>query len=158
MVYINLITELLTAVGTIGATLVALFLALRDNSPRVNGVFAWGAETDDKPTLLVQNTGTKIAVIESVTAFYNKEQICAICFSNEESLKNFTIIMPGEVKQIPLDTDWLHISEPSNKEKPYTMKLIIKPIKGCKNVSKQKYSFNELKVRLFAAYFASNDE
>ena len=47
----SLILEILTAVGTIDATIVALCLAIRDDKPRINGAFVWSTATKYQPTL-----------------------------------------------------------------------------------------------------------
>ncbi len=158
MCWFSLTLDTVTAVGTLVAAVIALWLGLRDNRPRINGVFIWSAATEGRPTLLIQNIGNKIAVIESIEAYYNKQQVCEICCSSEETLRDFSIIEAGSVKIVPLNPDWLHIEPPSNKKKSYILKVIIKPRTGRKGVSKQKYTFNELAALLFEAYFNDNDK
>ncbi len=55
--------NLASAVGTIGATLVALYLALQGKLRHIDGTFIWEAATDYRPTLLVQNTSARIVVV-----------------------------------------------------------------------------------------------
>lgn len=58
---VSLFLGILTAVGTVGATIVALYLAIPDDKPRINGVFVWSTATKYQPTLLVQNVRKQIA-------------------------------------------------------------------------------------------------
>ena len=148
---VHLILEILTAVGTIGATIVALWLARRDDRPRINGVFVWSASTEYQPTLMIQNIGKQIAVIELIEVFYHGHLVCRICFSEEYTLRNFSIVEAGEVKRVPLKTEWLHMNAPQDKTRPFTLKVVIRPRSGRKSVSKQKYSYNEL-CGLFFGY------
>ena len=153
---IHLILEILTAVGTVGATVVALWLALRNSQPQINGVFVWSMATRYAPTLLVQNTGKKIVVIDSVKVLYNRHLVCNIRFSEEYSLKDFIIFEAGEVKSVPFNTDWLQIDAPANQTKPYKLKVVITPRSGRKGVSKQKYSYKELQSLFFGYGLFSN--
>ena len=58
--------NLASAIGTIGATTVALWLALRDTGRHVDGTFIWEAASSYLPILLIQNTSRKIFVLESI--------------------------------------------------------------------------------------------
>lgn len=58
--------NLASAIGTIGATTVALWLALRDTGRHVDGTFIWEAASSYQPILLIQNISRKIFVLESI--------------------------------------------------------------------------------------------
>ena len=157
MCWIKCVLDIMTAVGTVGATVVALWLALRDDQPRINGVFVWDTATEYKPTLMVQNNGNRIAVIESVEVFYKRHRVSKIHFSDEYSLRNYMIVEAGEVKKVPLESDWFHVTPPSDDSKAHTLKVVITPRLGRKNVSKQKYSYRELCELFFATELFSDE-
>ena len=100
-----LILDTLTAFGTVGATIVALWLGLRDNKQKIVGLFVWSATTNYQPTLLIQNTGKRVVVIESVEVFYDRKSIAHINFFEINSLRNFTIIEANQVVQCPINSD-----------------------------------------------------
>lgn len=139
----------LTAVGTVGATVVALWLGLRNDKTRINGVFLWSSVTNGSPTLLVQNIGTRIAVIESVEVLYDKKKVCNVSFSTEDSMKNYAIIEAGQVVNIPFKLDWLEFHVPKHPDKKRTLSVVVKPRSGHRHISKQKYSPHELDWLLF---------
>lgn len=146
---ISLVLEVLTAVGTIGAAIVALWIAVREDYPKVSGIFAWSTATKYQPTLLVQNVGKQIAVIESVEVIYNHKLIKKIVFSEEYSLRDFAIIEAGDIKHIPFESEWLRICKPKDETKPFTLKVVTKLLSGSKSVSKQKYSYTDLRDLFF---------
>lgn len=148
--------DILTAIGTVGATVVALWLALRESLSRINGVFIWSAATNDKPTLLVQNIGNRIAVIEVVQVFYDRTQVCNIDFSKEYSLTDYAIIETDQVVKIPIDPKWLNFKPAKKPDKKRPLKVVIKPRNGRRCVSKQKYSYNELNGLFFGCYLLSD--
>lgn len=155
MNWFSLVLEIFTAVGTVGAAAVALWLARRDDRPRINGVFMWRTAANYQPTLLVQNVGKQIAVIEFVEVYYNKKLIGEIRFSDKSSLKDFMIVKAGEVKQVPLQSEWLSVNKPQDIMQPFTLKVVVTPRSGRKSVSKQKYSYAELNDLFFGSGFYS---
>lgn len=155
MNWFSLLLEIFTAAGTVGAVIVALWLARRDDRPRINGVFMWSTATNYQPTLLVQNVGKQIAVIEVVKVYYNKKRIGEIYFSETSSLKDFVIVKAGEVKQVPLQSKWLKVYKPKDIMKPFTLKVVVIPRSGRKSISKQKYSYKELVDLFFGSGFYS---
>lgn len=140
----SIVLDILTTVGTMGAAVVALWLGLRNDKTRINGVFIWSSVTNGTPTLLVQNTGTRIAVIESAEVLYNRKQVCKVSFSDEEALEEYAIIEAGKVAKIPFKLEWLKLDIPTDSKKKRTLKVIVTPRSGHRSISKQKYSPHEL--------------
>ena len=58
--------DIAVAIGTIGSSIVALYLGLRGARRKIDATFLWEDATDCQPTLLVQNISSRIAVIKSV--------------------------------------------------------------------------------------------
>lgn len=136
--------NLASAIGTVGATLVALYLALKGNMRHVDGTFIWEASTEYQPTLLVQNTSTRIIVIDSIEIKYSGKQVGIIKASDDRKLAQQAIIEAGQIKKIPIDIRYLDIQDLSNRKKRHCLKVIIKLRNGRRHTSKQQYSYNEL--------------
>ena len=136
--------NLVSAVGTVGATLVALYLALKGNMRHVDGTFIWEASTEYQPTLLVQNTSTRIIVIDSIEIKYRGKRIGVINASDDLKLARQAITEGGQIKKIPISIAHLNIKDVPNRKKRHCLKVIIKLRNGHRHISKQKYSYDEL--------------
>ena len=155
MCWYNLFLDTATAIGTVGATVVALWLALREYRKRVDGTFVWEAATNFQPTLLVQNTSNRIVVIESIEIKYNRKRVSVIKASEDPILAKNAIIEAGEIKKLPINIVYLDVQDQLNPRKAHYLKVIIKLRNGCKHMSKQKYSFEEMQGLFFGQGFFS---
>ena len=149
--------NLATAIGTIGATLVALYLALKGNMRHVDGTFIWEASTEYQPTLLVQNTSTRIIVVDSIEIKYRGKQVGIIKASDDKKLAQQAIIEAGQIKRIPINIAYLNIEDLPNRKKRHCLKVIIKLRNGRRHTSKQKYSYDELLGLVFGQALFSED-
>ena len=149
--------SLASAIGTVGATLVALYLALKGNMRHVDGTFIWEASTEYQPTLLVQNTSTRIIVIDSIEIKYRGKQVGIIKASDDRKLAQQAIIEAGQIKRIPINIRYLDIQDLSNRKKCHCLKVIIKLRSGRRHTSKQKYSYDELLGLVFGQKLFSED-
>lgn len=149
--------NLASAIGTVGATLVALYLALKGNMRHVDGTFIWEASTEYQPTLLVQNTSTRIIVIDSIEIKYSGKQVGIIKASDDRKLAQQAIIETGQIKRIPINIRYLDIKDLPNRKKRHYLKVIIKLRSGRRHTSKQKYSYDELLGLVFGQKLFSED-
>lgn len=149
--------NLVSAVGTVGATLVALYLALRENMRHVDGTFIWEASTEYQPTLLVQNTSTRIIVIDSIKIKYRGKKVSIIRTSEDRELAQQAILEAGQIKKIPINIRYLDIQDLTNRKKRHCLKVIIKLRNGGRHKSKQKYSYDELLGLGFGQRLLSKD-
>ena len=149
--------NLASAIGTVGATLVALHLALRENMRHVDGTFIWEASTEYQPTLLVQNTSSRIIVIDSIEIKYRSKQAAIIKASDDRKLAQQAIIEAGQIKKIPIDIRYLDIQDLQNRKKRHCLKVIIKLRSGRRHISKQNYSYDELLGLVFGQALFSED-
>lgn len=149
--------NLASAIGTVGATLVALYLALKGNMRHVDGTFIWEASTEYQPTLLVQNTSTRIIVIDSIEIKYSGKQVGIIKASDDRKLAQHAIIEAGQIKKIPINILYLDIQDLPNRKKRHCLKVIIKLRSGRRHTSKQKYSYDELSFLVFGQAFFAED-
>lgn len=141
--------NLLSAIGTIGATVVALWIALQGNQRRIDGTFIWEVATNYQPTLLVQNTSNRIAVIKSIEVYYRNQNICTVKASESYELSKYVIIEAGQVQKIPMSEFITKFPKPTDVKKKYRLKAIIKQQNGWRCVFVTKLSYDELQERFF---------
>lgn len=149
--------NLASAVGTVGATLVALYLALQGNMRHVDGTFIWEAATNYQPTLLVQNTSARIVVVDSIEIKYRGKRVGIIRASGDSTLAKHAIIEAGQIKKIPINIVYLNIDDQPNRKKRHCLKVIIKLHNGSKHTSKQQYSYDEMLGLFFGQGLFSED-
>lgn len=141
--------NLASATGTVGATLVALYLALKDNMWHIDGTFIWEAATNYQPTLLVQNTSARIVVVDSIEIKYRNKRVGIIKATEDAKFAKQAIIEAGQIKKVPINIAYLDIKETPNRKKRHCLKVIIELRNGCKYTSRQKYSYDEMLGLLF---------
>ena len=153
----NYILNIASTVATVGATVLALWLALRENLRRVDAVFVWGSPTEYQPMLFVQNIGNRAIVVDRIIVKYKRKQVCNIDFFASLYLRDSAIIKAHEDKEIPIDPNLMNICIPRNQKKKYTLKVTVSPRQGRKFVTKQKYSYDVLGELLFGSAFWGSD-
>lgn len=146
-----------SAVGTIGATMVALWLVLRTASRHIDATFVWEAASSYQPTLLVQNTSFRIVVLESMEVQYCNTQVCMVDMAKEFEFAKYSILEAGQTMKIPMATVKFAFPKPSNQKRKYSLKIIIRQRTGPKRVCSVQYSYSELQERFFGqGLFAKN--
>ena len=145
----RLFLETATAVGTIGATVLALWLALRHNQRHIDGTFIWEAATNFEPILLVQNTSNRIVVIDSIAVKYRNKRVSIINASDDTTLAKHAIIEAGQIKRIPINIVHLDVEDQKKPKKRYYLSVTITLRNGRRYTSKQKYSFDEMRGLFF---------
>ena len=149
--------NLASAIGTVGATIVALYLARKGNTRHVDGTFIWEAATNYQPTLLVQNTSSRIIVIDSIEIKYRNKRTGIIRASDDKAFAKQAIFEAGQIKKIPINIVYLDIKDLPNRKKRHRLKVIIKLRNGRKHTSKQKYSYDELLGLVFGQSLFNKD-
>ena len=84
--------------------MVALWLALRTTSRYIDATFVWEAASSYQPTLLVQNTSTRIVVLESIEVWYCNTQVCMVDMAKEFKFAKYSILEAGQTMKIPMAT------------------------------------------------------
>ncbi len=151
------ILEVLSAVGTVGATLLALWLAVHDKMRKVDAVFVWGTPTDYQPMLYIKNMGNKAIVIDCIRIEYRGNEVCKIQIFDSFDLRKFAILKSCEEITIPFGNKIPEIQAPKSMARKYWLEVTIVPRRGRSFVSKQKYSFLELDELLFNSALFSKD-
>ena len=152
----NCITSVCTALGTVGAVVFSIIVTLHRKRNRIEAVFIWGAPTRDQPTLLIQNIGKKVVVLDRIKFFFNRRKIGEICFADNMDFSDYAII-PADVSiKIPIPTKYICQPDKIGKKKKI-LKIIIQPRYGKKQITKQKYTGEELESLLFGSTLFSNE-
>lgn len=152
---LTLIFTAFSAVGTVSSASIALALSRRDMRRRIDAVFIWNDSEKSrfKPTVLIQNTGKLMTVIESISFYYRNECIGQYTLSNDSGLCKYSIVQAGKSSEIPFSSYDFKINKPKKTNKPYVLKILIKPRRGKTFSSKQRYTYNELaQLMFFEAY------
>lgn len=156
MTWLDLALNILTAVGTFGATVISLWLSIRQLYSSIDSSFIWEDSCNYQPMIVVQNTSNRVSVIESIEIRYMGNKIYYEKILDSAYLSDFAIIEANEVKKILLPGLNFEISEPADKDKKYNLKIIIKQRKGRRSVSKTKYSYNEVSDHSFGQAFLND--
>lgn len=151
MHWYTVLLDIAVAIGTIGSSIVALYLGLRGTRRKIDATFLWEDATDCQPTLLVQNISSRIAVIKSVEIRYGGEKVCKIEAAMEPYLSKYAIIEPGEVKKIPMGKFDLKFKPAEEEQRKRVLKTIVKQQNGPKCTFVTKLSYFELRERFFGA-------
>lgn len=146
------IINIIATIGTAGSAIAAVWLGLRGDRCRVDGIFLWDGSTEYKPILWIRNISNRIAVLEYVEIYYDRILKKRLDFSKEYSLKNYAIVRANDTVEIPIDSAHLEIDEDKYKNdenKKYTLKFVIKRCKGRRLILRYKLSFKESKDLFF---------
>lgn len=146
------ILDIMTAVGTVSSAVVAVWLGLKGDRCRIDGIFLRDSRSDDRPVLWIRNISNRMAVLDYIDIFYDEKLLKRLDFSKDYSLKNYAIIHANGTIEIPIDSAHLEIDEDKYKNdenKKYTLKFVIKRCKGRRLILRYKLSFKESKDLFF---------
>ena len=90
------IINIIATIGTAGSAIAAVWLGLRGDRCRVDGIFLWDSSTEYKPILWIRNISNRIAVLEYVEIYYDRILKKRLDFSKEYSLKNYAIVRAND--------------------------------------------------------------
>ena len=149
----KMLLDIATTIGTVGATIVALWLGLRDGVKKIDGTFIWDAATSFQPTLFIQNMSKRIVVIESIEVKYRHKIVCIIHAGEDYNLAKYAIVEANKTQNIPMGKYDLRFPKQDNSKKKYVLKITIRQRNGRSAVSKLKYSFDEIGGLIFGQHF-----
>lgn len=147
------IISAVSAIGTVGACIISLWLARQTEKHKLDCVFVWGIPNEYKPTLIVKNLCRRTIIIDKVDVFYAHKQVASInCFSDYK-MKEYAVIYDGERKQIELKTEDFHFpnikENNADKQRKKTLKIVVHTSSGKRFVSKHKFTDRKLLELLF---------
>lgn len=146
--------EMFSAVGTVGATIVALCLACRESRKRLSVLFVWDAVETYNLVLILTNVGGRPIVTSKITLFYGGEQIFMQDILNELRLDSFGnyLIKSGETKRIKCDATKFKIKKDIRRAiDADSIKAVVQDLNGKKYVGRQKIDTEKLVGCLFGA-------
>ena len=148
----DMFLDIMIAVGTVGSAVAAVWLGLKGDRCRIDGIFLRDSRSADKPVLWIRNISNRMAVLDYIDIFYDEKLLKRLDFSKDYSLKNYAIIHANGTVEVPIDSAHLEIDEDKYKNdenKKYILKFVIKHCKGRRLVLRHKLSFKESKDLFF---------
>ena len=145
---INLIVAIVSSVGTLGATVIALWLALQGYRHRIDCAFMWESATDDKPMLILNNIGNHTVIVEYVDLYFHKQKIGRFDILRRSSYCKNAIISPNREVRIVINPDEVKLNingDPvKNPDTVYKLTAVVTTTTKKKYKSSYKYCYNEL--------------
>lgn len=153
-----------SAIATVAATILALWLALRDNVKRIDALFIWDEIELYQPILFLHNGGNLPIAIEHISIAYKGEElfsINALKGYKKEKFDDF-LVHPGELRRLNLSTDKVVVSTkykwtPKRKCIEPRIKITIKDMRGKKYVIRQRMSENQMAENEVGAVLLADD-
>lgn len=151
--------DALSAIGTLGATIVALWLALRDTSKRLSILFIWDAIEFYCPVIILSNIGIIPIAVKRITLSYNHKTFFENNVLNDFKADSYSkyLIKGGESKKMKLDADSFQIcrsSKPSSRRR--YVKVTVEDMEGKKYTCRQDLKESKLEEAIFGASFFSD--
>lgn len=143
----TIIWSALSAIGTIAASVIALWLGLRDHKKHLECALVWDGTTNSQPTLVINNPGRKLIVLKEITIIYKARVIQRFKLGEEFHLMKNSAISPNEVRSVNLP----HLEKfnlekigSAKSKRLNTLKVELKDISGKKYTSRQRVSDDEV--------------
>lgn len=153
-----------SAIATVAATVLALWLALRDNVKRLDALFVWNQIELYQPILFLHNSGNIPIAIEHIRVTYKNEEIFTLDVLKGYKHEKFDdfLVPPGELRRINLSTEGVAVTKRykwTAKRKHFEprIKITIKDIRGKKYVVRQRMSENQMAENEVGAVLLADD-
>lgn len=145
---INLIIGAVSAIGTLLAAVIALYLAVQGHRQRIDCAFMWESATNDKPMLILNNIGSHTVIVEYVDLFFHNQKIGRFDILRRSSYCQNAIISPNKEVKIVINPDELNLDIKGdvvdNPDTIYKFTAIVITTTKKKYKSSYRYCFNEL--------------
>lgn len=123
---VDLIVSIISAIGTFGATVIALYLALQGQQQRLDCVFVWEEATNSKPTLIINNIGNRTVIVERVDIFFHKQKVGSYDILRDSVYSDNAIVPPAKGVRIILESDAMNINIKESYDKIYNLTTVVK--------------------------------
>ena len=152
---LHLVFEIVTALATLGATTIALYLALRDQHQQIDCVFMWEAATEHKPTLILNNIGNRTVIVERIDFFFDGKRIGYIDLLRSNQYGKHAIICPNAESRIDLSSVNFRITgRPlKNPDTIYKWTAVVTSTTKKKYKSNYRYTYNDISFLTFYQEF-----
>lgn len=153
----------LTAIGTIGACIIAIWGIWRNERKKISGALVWDNVTHYIPKLVLSNTCSKTIVISKVDFTYQSKNIGMLNVLQDSKYRGKNILLPGNTIEldVPVYPADKRLTEPGYRKFPgtglyidasigekskneHTMRIVITDINKRKYKIKQQFSEDKL--------------
>lgn len=156
----NFIVGIVSSLATLGATVLALYLALRDRRQRIDCVFMWETATKDKPMIILNNIGNRTVIVERVDLFFDGQKICCVDILRVSTYSEKAIISPNKEARIALSLKDLKQNIKGrpikNPDTIYDLTAVVTTTNKKKYKSSYKYCYNDILGFVFLEDLYSN--
>lgn len=138
--------NIITAIGTIGSCIVAIWLAYDSKRKKLDCVFIWRREESYIPFLLINNICDTTIIIEEITFIYKGTIVGNMDFLTNVYYSSKSVVEARSKNEIAIKEEDLFDKIPLNKnsqEKHYLF-IIVKSTTGKNFVSSCKYSDSDI--------------
>ena len=154
---VTLSIDIISAVGTFGAAVIALYLALRDHRPRIDCAFMWETATADKPMLILNNISNHTVIVERVDLFFDKQKIGGIDILRTSAYFENAIISPNKEVRIVMNSKALTLNIKGRPIKSpdtiYKLTAVVTTTNKKRYQSSYRYCYNDLLGLTFCETF-----
>lgn len=144
----SLAVDIVSSVATFGATVLALYLAVRDERQRIDCVFMWETATKDQPMLILNNIGNRTVIVERVDLFFAGQKFYGVDILRVSSYSEKAIISPNKEVRIALSLNDFKTNikgRPIKKpDTTYDLTAVITTTNKKKYKSSYKYCYNDI--------------
>lgn len=139
--------DAMSAIGTISASVIALWLGLKDSRKCLECALVWDGTTQSQPTLVINNPSKKMIVLKEITIMYKKKKIKRFKLSEAYHLLNKSSFSPNDtqtVKLPPLEGFDLASLDSARCKRMNSLKVELIDISGKKYSSMQRITDDEI--------------
>ena len=154
---VNMVIGTISAIGTFGAAVIALYLAVQGNRQRIDCAFMWEAATEDKPMLILNNIGNRTVIVERVDLYYNRKKVGGIDILRNADYSKNAIISPNKEVRMLHNSDVLKLDIKGKPVKRpdtiYKLTAVVTTTNKKCYKSSYGYCYNDLSFLMFAEMF-----
>ena len=138
--------NIITAIGTIGSCVVAIWLAYDSKRKKLDCVFVWRREENYIPYLVINNICDTAVIIEEITFIYNGTIVGNIDLITDAYYSSKSIVEAHSKNWIKIrEEDLLNdFNLDKNSQEKHYLFIIVKSTTGKKFVSFYKYSDSDI--------------
>ena len=125
------IWDALSAIGTIGATGVALWLGLRKPKKKLDIVLLWDYVTKSKPVVYLSNSTSYIIAIKNIEIIYNEKRVAYMEITKNVASAYNGLISTNEIKEFVfenIDLTCVSIFDDSTDDLKHKLKVVVKDV------------------------------
>lgn len=153
------IWDAFSAIGTIGATIVALWLGLRKPIKKLDIVWVWDYVTKSKPVIYLHNPTCYVFAIKSIELIYKKQKIAYMKLTQVVSSNYNGMITSNEIKSFvfdDIDLSCVNTFDCNTDEIKHKFKIIITDVSNKKYMQKINMLEKDVKIQKVGKIMLNN--